>query len=72
MSGAEHPGDPFAEELAAELADLEVIDGPHVGQVWTYVADLGGFVPTDDRDATPCRDTAAVIAYTGGNVRPAS
>lgn len=70
-------GEPPAEAMERELADLVVIDGPHAGQVWTYLAEMGGFVrqrthrgPLDEE--TVCRDAAAVIAHTGGNVRPAS
>lgn len=73
-------GEPFAQELERELADLVVIDGPRAGQVWTYLAEVGGFVcqrihhePAHREDAdVVCRDAAAVIAHTGGNVRPAN
>jgi hypothetical protein len=66
------PGEPPAAALEDELADLVVVDGPNAGEVWTYVADAGGYVRVDATEDTICTDTAAVIAHAGGNVRPAS
>jgi hypothetical protein len=66
------PGQPPAEALANELADLEVVDGPNTGQVWTYEAGKGGYQLADPEgragDETVCTDVAAVIVHTGAEV----
>lgn len=66
------PGEPPADALEDQLADLLVVDGPNAGQVWTYVGDVGGYMVADGSDATICVDLGAVIAHTGAEVvRPA-
>lgn len=69
---AEHrpAGEPPAELMEEQLADLVVIDGPNEGQVWTYIAGQGGFMRQDGSEETKCNSAAAVIAHVGGNVRP--
>ena len=44
---------------------------PNDGEVWTYVAARGGYLPreqAEDEDATPCDDVGAVYAQTGAVV----
>jgi hypothetical protein len=66
------PGQPPAEALADEFADLVVVDGPNAGQVWTYEASKGGYQIADPdgraADDTSCTSPAAVIAHTGAEV----
>jgi hypothetical protein len=67
--GFHPPGEPPAERLSEQLADLEVVDGPNAGQVWTYRADTGGY-QTEGDDAI-CDSPAAVMVHTGAEiVRP--
>lgn len=61
------PGEPHAEALAEQLADVRVMDGPLRGSVWTYEADHGGYLPVDPelRMATkqPMTSIAALIDH---------
>jgi hypothetical protein len=58
----EPAGEPFAEHLARELADLTATDGT----VWTYHAESGGYCSAD-HPGVICRDAASVAAHTGGD-----
>jgi len=66
------PGEPAAEALAEQLADVVVADGPMRGSVWTYEAGHGGYMRTDPRgraaDDTVCTDVAALLAHTHAQV----
>ena len=69
------PGEAPADALAEHLADVEVVGGPHEGEVWTYEADHGGYLPVDPQRRMavkdPVSDVGGVIAYTGAiTVRP--
>ena len=63
-------GEPTAELMEEQLADLVVIDGPHKGEVWVFVAGQGGFMRQDGSDDAICTSAAAVIEHVNGNVRP--
>jgi hypothetical protein len=69
MTESHHPpGEPPAAALEEQLADLEVVDGPNAGQVWTYVGSMGGYMVADGSDEMVCTDVAAVIVHTGAEV----
>lgn len=62
------PGEPRAARDEEQLADLLALAD---GSTWSYYASVGGFVSADDAHLDViCRDAAAVISHTGGNVRP--
>jgi hypothetical protein len=66
------PGEPPAEALAEQLADVVVVDGPHAGEVWTYEADHGGYLPADPKrrqdDDTPIADIGALLLHVRAEV----
>lgn len=65
------PGTPRAAYDEQRLADLLALAD---GTIWSYDAGSGGFRRASargrDADPTTCRNAAAVMAHTGGNVMP--
>jgi hypothetical protein len=66
------PGEPPAEQLADQLADVVVVDGPRAGEVWTYDASAGGYLPADPKtrmdDDTPIADIGALLTHVRAEV----
>lgn len=66
------PGEPPAEALADQLADVVVVDGPHAGEVWTYEASHGGYLPADlarrAEVGEPCVDIGALLVHVRAEV----
>lgn len=66
------PGEPPAAQLAEQLADVVVVDGPHAGEVWTYEADHGGYLPVDPARRAevgePCVDIGALLVQVRAEV----
>lgn len=66
------PGEPPAEQMAEQLADVVVVDGPHAGEVWTFEAAHGGYLPADPKRRAevdePCVDIGALLLYVRAEV----
>lgn len=66
------PGEPPSEALAEQLADVVVADGPRAGEVWTYDAAHGGYLPADPKtrmdDDIPCVDIGALLEHVRAQV----
>lgn len=66
------PGEPPAEALAEQLADVVVVDGPLRGSVWTYDPSKGGYLPVDPelraQTDEPMADIGALLVHTGAQV----
>lgn len=67
VHGDRPPGEPVAQRVAEQLADVVVVDGPHRGEVWVYEAAHGGYLPHDpvlrqDNDI-PLVDIGALLEH---------
>lgn len=77
MTAHHPPGEPAAERLAEQLADVVVMDGPRAGEVWTFDGSKGGYIRASAAglmdDETICDDIGALLVHVGAQVvRPAS
>jgi hypothetical protein len=59
------PGEPVAETMAEQFADIVVVDGPFAGRIYTFDAAHGGYLPADPKvrmeNDRPQMDIGAVL-----------